>query len=128
MKREENFDFVNLSFCIERNRHFNELLSTTGHRLDNMAGDLKTYRSASENCQRLLEHEKGKTKMEKLLYCGLIFVSSPEPKAQVSFSDHILSVVRPSVRLSVCPSVRLSVRPSVNFYIFDFFSKTLGQF
>jgi hypothetical protein len=53
-------------------------------------------------------------------------VSSPEPKAQVSFSDHILSVVRPSARLSVCPSVCLSVRPSVNFYIFDFFSRNTG--
>jgi hypothetical protein len=39
--------------------------------------------------------------------------SSPELKAQVSYSD------RP---LSVCPSVRLSV----NFYIFDFFSRTTG--
>jgi hypothetical protein len=29
----------------------------------------------------------------------VVVFSSPEPKAQVSFSDHILSVVRPSVRL-----------------------------
>ena len=43
----------------------------------------------------------------------LVFISSPELKAQVSYSD------RP---LSVCPSVRLSV----NFYIFDFFSRTAG--
>ena len=35
--------------------------------------------------------------------------SSPELKAQVSFSDHLSSVVCLSVR----PSVRLSVRPSV---------------
>ena len=40
--------------------------------------------------------------------------SSPELKAQVSYSDRRLSVVRPSVRLSV------------NFYIFDFFSRTAG--
>jgi hypothetical protein len=44
--------------------------------------------------------------------------SSPELKAQVSFSDRPLS----SVRLSV----RRSVYPSVNFYIFDFFSRTTG--
>jgi hypothetical protein len=42
--------------------------------------------------------------------------SSPELKAQVSYSDRPLSVVRPSV----CPSVLLSV----NFYIFNFFSRT----
>jgi hypothetical protein len=64
MKREENFDFVYLSFCIEKNRHFNEMLSTTGQRLDYMAGDLQTSRSAAENNRRLLEHEKGKAKME----------------------------------------------------------------
>jgi hypothetical protein len=40
--------------------------------------------------------------------------SSPELKAQVSFSDRLL----PGVRLSVCPSV--------NFYTFDFFSRTTG--
>jgi hypothetical protein len=40
--------------------------------------------------------------------------SSPELKAQVSYSDRRLSVVR----LSVCLSV--------NFYIFDFFSRTTG--
>ena len=39
------------------------------------------------------------------------FFSSPELKAQVSFSDHLSSVVC----LSVCLSVHLSVRPSVNF-------------
>ena len=45
--------------------------------------------------------------------------SSPELKAQVSFSDHLSSVVclsvRPSVRTSVRLSVCLSVRLSVNF-------------
>jgi hypothetical protein len=49
---------------------------------------------------------------------GKTIFSSPELKAQVSYSDHPLSVVRLSVR----PSVRLSV----NFYIFDFFSRTTG--
>jgi hypothetical protein len=46
----------------------------------------------------------------------LSFFSSPELKAQVSYSDRLLSVVRLSVCLSVC----------VNFYIFDFFSRTTG--
>ena len=40
-------------------------------------------------------------------YINVIVFSSPELKAQVSFSDHLLSVV--------CLSVRLSFRPSVNF-------------
>jgi hypothetical protein len=53
----------------------------------------------------------------EFIYGPLIF-SSPELKAQVSYSDRPLSVVRLSVR----PSVRLSV----NFYIFDFFSRTTG--
>jgi hypothetical protein len=48
--------------------------------------------------------------------------SSPELKAQVSFSDHLLSVIMQSVRLSVYPSIH----PSVNFSIFDFFSRTTG--
>lgn len=52
-------------FYIEKNRHFNELLSTTGHRLENMAGDLHTYRSSSENNRRLLEHEKGNNRILK---------------------------------------------------------------
>jgi hypothetical protein len=43
-----------------------------------------------------------------------IVISSPELKAQVSYSDRLLSVVR------------LSVRLSVNFYICDFFSRTTG--
>jgi hypothetical protein len=45
----------------------------------------------------------------------LSIFSSPELKAQVSYSDRLL----PS---SVCLSVRLAV----NFYIFDFFSRTSG--
>jgi hypothetical protein len=50
-----------------------------------------------------------------VLVCRIFSLfSSPELKAQVSFSDHRLSVVR------------LSVYPSVNFYIFDFFSRTTG--
>ena len=53
--------------------------------------------------------------------CLSIF-SAPEPKAQVHYCDHALSVVRrPSV-------VRLSVvRPSLTFHIFDFFSETAEQ-
>jgi hypothetical protein len=49
---------------------------------------------------------------KNLQFFGLF--SSPELKAQVSYSDGRLSVIRPSV----CPSV--------NFYIFDFFSRTTG--
>ena len=48
---------------------------------------------------------------------SLIF-SAPEPKAQVHYCDHALSVVRPFV-------VRPSVRPSsLTFHIFDFSSET----
>ena len=48
--------------------------------------------------------------------------SAPEPKAQVHYCDHALSVVRrPSV-------VRLSVvRPSLTFHIFNFSSETTEQ-
>ena len=42
--------------------------------------------------------------------------SAPEPKAQVHYCDHALSVVRPSVR-----------RLSLTFHIFDFFSKPLNR-
>ena len=45
-------------------------------------------------------------------------VSAPEPKAQVHYCDHALSVVR---RPSVRPS---SVCPSLTFHIFDFSSET----
>ena len=43
----------------------------------------------------------------------LIIFSAPEPKAQVHYCDHALSVVRPSV-----------VLPSLTFHIFDFSSET----
>jgi hypothetical protein len=46
----------------------------------------------------------------------MIIFSSPELKAQVSFSDRPLSGIRLSVLPSDCPSV--------NFYIFNFFSRT----
>jgi hypothetical protein len=45
--------------------------------------------------------------------CVCCFFSSPELKAQVSFSDRLLAVV--------CPSVCL-----LEFYIFDFFTRTAG--
>jgi hypothetical protein len=51
---------------------------------------------------------------DKALGPLVFFFSSPELKAQVSYSDSLLSVV--------CLSVRLSV----HFYIFDFFSRTTG--
>ena len=44
----------------------------------------------------------------QIIFIMLHFIfSSPELKAQVSFSDHLSSVVCLSVCLSVCPSVRL---------------------
>ena len=51
-----------------------------------------------------------------LLFCFgplLSVFSAPEPKAQVHYCDHALSVVRPS-----------SVRPSLTFHTFDFSSET----
>ena len=47
--------------------------------------------------------------------------SSPELKAQVSFSDHLSTVVCLSIHPSVRPSVRLSV---CKLHIFIFFSNT----
>ena len=55
---------------------------------------------------------------EKYIYhwrAAAIF-SAPEPKAQVHYCDHALSVVRPSVRPS-----------SLTFHIFDFSSETTEQ-
>ena len=43
---------------------------------------------------------------------GKIVFSAPEPKAQVHYCDHALSVVR---------------RPSLTFHIFDFSSETTEQ-
>ena len=48
-------------------------------------------------------------------HSGCLF-SAPEPKAQVHYCDHALSVVRPSV-----------VLPSLTFHIFDFSSETIEQ-
>ena len=62
-----------------------------------------------------------------VLVLEMLFVSAPEPKAQVHYCDHALSVVRrPSVRRPsvVRPS---SVRPSLTFHIFDFSSETAEQ-
>jgi hypothetical protein len=50
-------------------------------------------------------------------YLETISFSSPELKAQVSFSDRPLSVVCLAVSLSVC---------LLNIYIFDFFFRTAG--
>ena len=44
-----------------------------------------------------------------VLRCTIVLVSAPEPKAQMHYCDHALSVVR---------------RPSLTFHIFDFFSET----
>jgi hypothetical protein len=52
------------------------------------------------------------------LWFIIVVFSSPELKAQVSFSDRLSSGIRLSCRPDVCPSV--------NFYIFDFFSRTTG--
>ena len=51
----------------------------------------------------------------------LFVFSPPELKAQVSFSDHLSSVVCMSVRPSVCLFVCL-----YTFHIFIFFSRTMG--
>ena len=51
--------------------------------------------------------------MYRIARVFLCLFSSPELKAQVSFSDHLSSVVCLSVRQSVRLSVRPSVRPSV---------------
>ena len=60
---------------------------------------------------------KAKITQYSISYSWRFLFSAPEPKAQVHYCDHALSVV--------CPSVRPSVRPSVvNFHIFDFFSET----
>jgi hypothetical protein len=48
---------------------------------------------------------------------NVILFSSPELKAQVSFSDHPLSIICLAACLSVC---------LLDFYIFDFFSRTTG--
>ena len=62
--------------------------------------------------QRTYSHaSSSKTKAEPK---HVVFFSSPEPKAQVSYCHSALSVVRPSV---VCPA-------SVNLNIFDFSSET----
>ena len=45
----------------------------------------------------------------------LLILSAPEPKVQVHYCDHALSVVRPSVCLSL------------TFHIFDFSSETAEQ-
>ena len=53
------------------------------------------------------------------MYCNDVFehylFSAPEPKAQVHYCDHALSVVRPSVR------------PSLTFHILDFSSKSAAR-
>ena len=67
------------------------------------------------------EREKGSSKNSSWSRWLAIF-SAPEPKAQVHYCDHALSVVRrPSV-------VRLSVVcPSLTFHIFDFSSESTEQ-
>ena len=53
-------------------------------------------------------------------HSGTVF-SAPEPKAQVHYCDHALSVIRrPSVR-------RPSVRPSLTFHIFNIYETTEGN-
>ena len=52
------------------------------------------------------------------VFLDLVIFSAPDPKAQVHYCDHALSVVRPSVRLSVCLS-------SVRRYLFTFSTSPL---
>ena len=70
----------------------------------------KTYQNAIHFMNILQLTRKPVFTYSPYKYSWSIF-SSPELKAQVSFSDHLSSVVC----LSVCPFVCLSVRPSVNF-------------
>ena len=76
--------------------------------------DLKlTALSYEEACAKQTpSNKKFGSKSVFYLYIYDLLVSAPEPKAQVHYCDHTLSVVRPSVCLSVCPS---SVRPSLTF-------------
>ena len=61
------------------------------------------------------------SRLKQMPNMSCICFSSPELKAQVSFADHLLSVVR----LSICPLVCLSVCPSVcKLHNFIFFSRT----
>lgn len=67
-------------------------------------------------------HSKLTTDKRPMLVLTKTLISSPEPMVQVSFSDHQLSVARPSVRLSVFLSVctlvtffTSSLKPSGHF-------------
>lgn len=67
-------------------------------------------------------HSKLTTDKRPMLVLTTTLISSPEPMVQVSFSDHQLSVARPSVRLSVFLSVcklvtffTSSLKPSGHF-------------
>ena len=85
----------------------------------------KTYQNAIHFMNILQLTRKPVFTYSPYIYSWSIF-SSPELKAQVSFSDHLSSVVC----LSVCLSVRLSVCPSV-CKLFTFSSSSpepLGQF
>ncbi|XP_062572994.1 trichohyalin-like isoform X28 [Saccostrea cucullata] len=42
----------------DKNRHFNELLSSNGHRMENMTADLRNYRSLAESHRKSLEEKK----------------------------------------------------------------------
>ena len=70
----------------------------------------KTYQNAIHFMNILQLTRKPVFTYSPYKYSWSIF-SSPELKAQVSFSDHLSSVVC----LSICPFVCLSVRPYVNF-------------
>lgn len=61
-----------------------------------------------ENNHSLITWNTGSEK--NVFFLIFLIFNSSEPKVQVSFSDHPLSVVRPSVCSFVCPSVRSFVR------------------
>ena len=70
------------------------------------------YRSSSSVVNFCVSYAPFGTQNTENIQFSALF-SAPEPKAQVHYCDHALSVVRPSV-----------VRPSLTLHIFNFFSET----
>ena len=75
------------------------------------------WRKISRKCWQDISRGGNFHNTTPISFIKVWFFSAPEPKAQVHYCDHALSVVRR-------PSVRPSVRPSLTFHIFDFSSET----
>ena len=76
--------------------------------------DIWHLRTIHAKIDRLVNSEIDLEFLNGFLHRRSLLFSAPEPKAQVHYCDHVLSVVRH-------PSVR---RPSLTFHIFDFSSET----